>query len=241
MINLGVAKNVQVYWSTCFQGGRITSDWFDTLGEKWVFRWDDWIKEVQMQVTDLPYTLIESKSYSICADDIDVQMLMWLEADATKSINEIAKILGISRQRAQFHYKKHLLKKNLIEDYQITVLRYGSSPYVMVLFIVFFHSYEALAKFARSLLNKFFVITMGKILGKDAILMEVFLPSSEFRSFIDVLSVMAKMRLVKSYNYAIQDLRIRARQTISGEFFKDKSWTYDHKNHMEMLRQKVSS
>jgi len=234
--NLGVAKNVQVYWSTCFQGGRITSDWFDGLGERWVFRWHDWIKEVQMQSTDLPYTLVESKSYSIYADDIDVQMLMWLEADATKSINEIAKTLGISRQRAQFHYREHVIKKNLIEDYQITVLRYGGSPYVMVLFIISFHNYETLAKFARSLLNKFFVITIGKILEKDAIFMEVFLPLNEFRSFVDVVSVMAKMRLVKSYNYVVQDLRVRARQTISGEFFKDKSWVYDHKNHMEMLQ-----
>ena len=240
IVNLGVAKNAKVYWSTCFQGGRITSDWFDNLEEKWVFRWDDWIKEVQMQSTDLPYTLVESKSYSICADDIDVQMLMWLEVDATKSINEIAKILEISRQRAQFHYKEHLIKRNLIEDYQITVLRYGDSPYVMALFIICFYDYEAFAKFARSLFNKFFVITMGKVLGENAVLVEVFLPLSEFRSFVDVLSVMARMDLVKSYSYSIQDLRVRARQTVSGEFFRDRSWVYDHSGHLELLRQKVS-
>jgi DNA-binding Lrp family transcriptional regulator len=241
VVNLGVAKNAQLYWSTCFQGGRITSDWFDSLEEKWVFRWDDWIKEVQAQSTDLPYTLVESKSYSICADDIDVQMLMWLEADATKSINEIAKVLGISRQRAQFHYKEHLIRRNLIEDYQIAVLPYGSSPYVMVLFIICFYNYEVFAKFASSLLNKFFVVTMGKVLGENAVLTEVFLPLSEFRSFVDTLSVMARMRLVKGYSYVIQDLRVRARQTVSGEFFRDRSWIYDHRGHLELLRRKVSS
>jgi DNA-binding Lrp family transcriptional regulator len=240
MRRLGVAKNAHIYWSTCFQGGRITSDWFDTCKENWVFHWNDWIKEAQTQTTDLPYTLTESHSYPIYGDETDIQMLMWLEADGTKSINEIAKTLGISRQLAQFHYKEHLIGKNLIENYQISVMRYGDSPFVMVLFILSFHNHEALAKFARSLLNKFFVITIGKILGENAILTEVFLPTTEFRRFIDALSLMAKMKLIRSYKYAIQDLRIRSRQTFSGEFFKKSSWVYDHKNHMEMLQQKIS-
>jgi len=238
---LGVAKNAQIYWSTCFQAGRITSDWFDSQGEKWVFRWDDWIREVQTQTTDLPYTLIEPKSYPICTDEIDVQMLMKLEADATKSLKELAKILGISRERAQFHYKEHLTGRNLIEGYEIFVMRYGDSPFVMAYFIISFLDHETFAKFARSLLNKFFVLTMGKILGENALIVEVFLPANEFRKFIDTLSTMAKMKLVRSYQYAIQDLRIRSRQTFSGEFFKDKSWIYDHKNHMEMLQQKIKS
>ncbi|MCW3993737.1 MAG: AsnC family protein, partial [Candidatus Bathyarchaeota archaeon] len=78
---LGVAKTAHIYWSTCFQGGRITSDWFDSCQVNWVFRWDDWIKEVQTQTTDLPYTLIEAKSYPNYADEIDIKMLMELEKD----------------------------------------------------------------------------------------------------------------------------------------------------------------
>jgi len=237
---LGVAKNIHIYWSTCFQGGRITSDWFDSCEENWIFRWDDWIREVQTQTTDLPYTLIEAKSYPNHADEIDIQMLMELEVDATKSLSEIASTLGISRQLAHFHFKNHLIQKNLIEGYEIFVMRYGDTSSVMVLFIVSFHSYETLARFARSLLDKFFTLTMGKIFGENAFLVEVFLPTTEFRKFVDALSKMAKMKLIRSYKYFIQDLRIRRRQTISGEFFKGKSWIYDHKNHMEMLHKKVS-
>lgn len=238
---LGVADSAQIYWSTCFQIGRITSDWFDSQGEKWVFHWDDWLKEVQTQTTDLPYTLIEPKSYPICGDEIDVQMLMHLEADATKSIKEIAKVLGINRQRAQFHYTEHLAKRNLIEGYEIFVMRYGDSPFVMFYLVVSFHEYETFAKFTRSLFDKFFVLTMGKIFGENALVVELFLPTSEFRKFIDILSTMTKMKLVKNYQYAIQDLRIRSRQTFSGEFFKGDSWIYDHKNYMTMLQQKVKS
>lgn len=237
---LRVAKDVQVFWSTCFQGGRITPDHFDSNKEKWVFRWDDWIKEVQMQESDLPYTLKEAKSYPILADEIDVRMLVKLEKDAALELSEIAKVLGISRQLAQHHYKKHLIGNNLIEGYDIFVMRYGDLPSVMVLFKISFPYYEKFAKFSRSLLDKFFVLTMGKVLGENALLVEVFLPTAEFRNFIDALSKMARMKLIEGYKYAIQDLRIRQRQTISSEFFHNNSWVYDHKNHIMTLRQKVS-
>jgi hypothetical protein len=110
----------------------------------------------------------------------------------------------------------------------------------MAFFVVQFPDHERMAKFARSLLNKFFFITMGKIHGKEAVVMEVFLPAAEFRNFIDALSELAKMKLVSNYTCAIQDLRIRSRQTISGEYFTAGSWRYDHKNHMETLQQRAS-
>lgn len=238
---LKVAKSIKIYWSTCFQGGRITSEWFDSKGESWIFKWNAWLKEIETQTTSLPYTLMEPKSYAINADEIDIKALMWLEADATKNISEIARGIGISRQLAQFHYKEHLVGKNLIEGYDIFVMRYGDTPFVMAYFIVSFYDYTMFAKFANSLLNKFFILTMGKILGRNALLFEVFLPTDKFRKFVDILSKMAGMRLIKSYRYVIQDLRIRSRQTFSGEFFKGKTWMYDHKNHMDMLQQKVKS
>jgi DNA-binding Lrp family transcriptional regulator len=238
---LEVAKNVHIYWSTCFQGGRITLNWFDNKLGRWVFPWDDWINEVQTQKTDLPYTLVESKSYLNRADEIDIKMLEKLEGDATRSLTDIARSVGISRQLARFHYKEHLLGRNLIEGHEVFVMRYGNSPSVMVYFTITFHTHETFAKFARSLLDKFFVLTMGKNLGENCLILEVFLPPEEFRRFIEVLSTMTKMKLVKSYNYAIQDLRIRCRQTISPPLFKRDSWVYDHKTFIETVRQKVSN
>jgi DNA-binding Lrp family transcriptional regulator len=236
---LEVADDAKICWSTCFQSGRITSEWFDSQKSEWVFRWEDWVKEVQSQSTALPYTLMEPESFPICADDLDVQILMKMEADGTRSLKRIAEALGISRQLAQFHYRKHLLERNLIEGYEVFAKRYGDSPSIMVYFVVAFHSYETFAKFARSLIEKPFVITLGKVLGENALIFEVTLTTCEFRNFVDTLSELAKMRLVKSYRYAMQDLRIGSRQTFSGEFFKDGSWFYDHRGHMETLRQKV--
>jgi DNA-binding Lrp family transcriptional regulator len=238
---LDVAKNVQIYWSTCFQGGRITPTWFDVSQDKWVFPWDEWVKEVQTQTTSLPYTLIEPDSYNNYADDIDIKILEELEYDATISLSQVAKNLGISRQLAQYHYREHLIKKNLIEGYEVFVMRYGNSPFIMAYFVITFHDYETFAKFTRSLLDKFFVITMGKVFGENGLIVEVFLPPEEFRNFIDTLSMMARMKLVCSYSYAIQDLRVRRRQTIWTQSFRGNSWVYNHESYIEKLRQKVKS
>lgn len=240
LTSLGVARTFDVYWSTCFQGGRITRDGFDDNLKKWVFSWDDWMVEVQKQGTDLPYTLVEAKSYFNYADEIDIRMLEKLEEDATRSLTEIARSLGISRQLARFHYKEHLVGKNLVEGYEVFVMRYGSAPSIMVYFTITFHSHETFAKFTRSLLNKFFVLTMGKNLQEHRLIVEVFLPPEEFRKFVEVLSKMVRLKLVKEYKYAIQDLGIRCRQTVSPPLFIGKSWVYDHKSQMTTLQQKIS-
>ena len=236
---LEVAEDAKIRWSTCFQGGRITSEWFDGQRNEWTFRWKDWIKEVQSQSTELPYTLVEPKSFPICADDLDVQILMKMEADGTRSLKQIAEKLGVSRQLAQFHYKKHLLERQLIEGYEVFAKRYGDNPTIMAYFVVAFPSQETFARFARSLIEKPFVLTLGKVLGENALMFEVTFTIDEFRNFVDALSELARMRLATSYWYALQDLRMGSRQTFSGEFFKDGSWSYDHRSHMETLRQKA--
>ena len=40
---LGVAQNLQVLWSTCFQTVPFTCNWFDAPSETWAFQWDKWI------------------------------------------------------------------------------------------------------------------------------------------------------------------------------------------------------
>jgi DNA-binding Lrp family transcriptional regulator len=236
---LEIVNKLDIYWSTCFQGGRITQKWYNNNLEKWTFQWNEWLNEVQTQQTDLPYTLKESESYQNLADEIDIKMLEKLEEDASRSLTEIARSLGISRQLARFHYREHLVGRNLIEGCEIFVMRYGTSPSVMVYFTITFPSYETFAKFARSLLDKFFVLTMGKNLGENRLIVEVFLPFEEFRKFIEVLSMMTRMNLVKDYRYAVQDLRIRCRQTISPPLFERGEWVYDHKNIITELQHKT--
>jgi len=45
--------------------------------------------------------------------------------------------------------------------------------------------------------------------------------------------------LLLSYNYVILDLRNVKRQTISYEYFKDRTWIYEHDRHIQNLKDLV--
>jgi DNA-binding Lrp family transcriptional regulator len=232
---LGVAKSSTLFWSTCFQPGALTSAWFDEEIGEWSFHWDKWIEQVQNESTDLPFTLQDPERFCNYADQIDIIMLKELEKDATKSIQDIANMLGISLQRAFYHYRKHLIGKKLLEDFEIFIYPHNSARCELYFFFFSFPDHETMAKFANSLLDKHFVRYVGKILNENKILSELLLPRDEFRGFIDQLSLLARMNLIESYDYIIMDLKTGQRQTFSYEFFKDGKWTYNHEKHMARL------
>jgi DNA-binding Lrp family transcriptional regulator len=236
---LNVAREVRIFWSTCFQGGRITGKWFDKENEKWVFLWDEWVKEIRDASTRLPYTLVEPDGFVNYADAIDVFVLKELEKDATISLREIAAKLDITPQCAGVHLKNHIVGKGLLEGYQTFVYPFEAASDMFVL-VVSFYDYEMMARFANTLLDKPFVIMVGKIFGRNALVTNICLPRAEFRKFIDALSFLAVVKIVKDYEYVNQDLRVRSKQTISYEFFKDNTWIYDHRSHLMALEKLVN-
>lgn len=234
---LGVAQNVELFWSTCFHTVNPTTVWFDRQTEEWTFPWDKWIKEVHTEKENLPYTLRDPDDFPIIADEIDLFIVKEMEKDATVDFVDIARKLGTTLQNVHYHYKKHVVKRRLIEVFQVFFLPYDRAASDMFFFVFKFGSHQKMAKFARSLLNKPFVYIVGKILGKNAIISQIYLPRLEFRNFVESLSRLARAGYLQSYDYVIQDLRPRKwlRATIPYEFFQNGSWIYDDKAHINAL------
>ena len=238
---LGVAKEIQVFWSTCFHTINRTSQWFDFRSEKWAFQWDEWIKEIAKKPTELPYTLVEPKSWPMKADEIDLLIIPELEADATESFTEIAKKLKTTPQNVRYHYENHIIKRRLIERFQIFIFPFDRTVSSMFWFTFEFLNTQNLAKFALSLLDKPFVYVLGKILKRDMLVAQIYLPWSEFRLFVESLSKLCRNGLLESYNYVIQDLRKGkwSRKTIPFEDSKDGKWIYNHNKHIKDLKKLV--
>jgi len=232
---IGVARNVQIFWSTCFQSVHSRSNWFNGQSKKWVFQWDEWIEEIPTKDTQLPYTLIDPEDWPIKGDEIDVFILKEMEKNPRISLSDLAKMLGVSQQFVEYHYKKHIEQRGLIEGFDVFSFHFDMSISDMFVFIFKFDSIERLAKFAKSLLDKPFVSGLGKILNENIIAAVIYLPRLEFRNFIDALSKLIRNGLLQSYKYVILDLRKVERQTISYEYFKDGAWIYDNKKHIQHL------
>jgi len=239
LTNIGVAHNVQIFWSTCFQSVNSKTKWFDKESKTWVLSWDEWVEEIPKKDTQLPYTLIDPKDYPIQGDEIDVFILRELEKNPTVRLAALAKSLGVSQQVVEYHYLKHILRNNLIESFEVFTLHYDLAVSDIIFFIFRFDSFEKCSKFAASLLDKPFVGGLGKVLGENTIIGHVYLPRLDFRKFIDALSKLVRVGLLRSYSYVILDPTKSKRQTISYEYFKNGSWIYDHHKHIQTLKDLV--
>lgn len=235
----GVARNIQVFWSTCFQSVGLRCDWFNRKSKTWNFQWDKWIEEIWSEETELPYTLVDPEDFPVKGDEIDLFILKELEKDGTINFSEIGKKLGASPQKVGYRYRKHLVGKGLIESFRVSVFHFGRAISEFYFFIFEFDNMEKLSKFASSLLDKPFARALGKILGENALYGYIYLPKSEFRSFLKALSNLVRSGFLRSYRYAIQDLEASSRQTISYEHFKNGKWIYDHRKHLEKLEQLI--
>jgi DNA-binding Lrp family transcriptional regulator len=234
---MGVAEEISIYWSTCFKPGKIIPEWFNEKTLSWDLHWEKWLSEMEKADTELPSALIDPEKFSNYADEIDVFILGELEKDALQHLQNIARKLSVSLQRARYHYEKHLVEKKLLEDFEISICPYDPEGSDEVLFIIEFHNQGYLAKFANSLLNKHFVRAVGKVLDEAILIIPMNLPRKELRSFIDVLSDLTRKKTVKNYRYVIIDPRHYSRQTLPYRLFKRAKWTYEHQKYLRTLEE----
>jgi DNA-binding Lrp family transcriptional regulator len=234
-----VARNLQLFWSTCLYSVNLTENWFDPESKTWIFNWDKWIEEIPTKGTELPHTLTDPKDFPIKADYLDILILAKLEVNSAASFRDIAKILNVSPEVVSYHYKNHILKRGLLEQARVFFLRFDKATSDFFVFIFKFNEKDKMARFASSLLGKPFAHALGKILSENALIAHIYLPRNEFRKFIQSLSKLIKRGLLQTYEYIIEDFDVRAAQTISYEYFTDGSWIYNHKRHLESLQNLV--
>ncbi len=239
---LGVGQRTELHWSTCFHTVNRTSNWFDDHAGRWVFNWQSWVKEISLAQCELPYTLRDPPSFPLKADGTDLFIVKELEKKATVGLASIARKLGTSLQNVRYHYQKHVTQNGLIETYQIAMLPFDRTIADMAFFIFKFSDMDKMTKFATTLLNKPFVIILGKILKQSSLVCQVYLPREELRNFVDALSNLARQNLLQSYEYVLQDLRQGkwSRETVPYEFFEKGAWNYEHAKHIETLQHIVA-
>ncbi|MCS7385020.1 MAG: hypothetical protein NDF53_04745 [archaeon GB-1867-097] len=90
-------------------------------------------------------------------------------------------------------------------------------------------------KFATSLMDKPFVKAIGKILNANQLYAYIYLPSPQLRNFLRALSKLIQEGLLKSYQYAIQDLTRSSRATIPFQCYRNGRWEYNHQRYMKIL------
>ena len=230
---MGLARRIQVFWSSIFHPTPSLSRWFDEKTKSWNFDWEKWIQEIKSRDVN-SLRVLDAPEASIKADEIDVILLKELEKDATISLKKLAKKLSISPQLVGYHYHKHILGRGLLESFRVTVFYFGEDS-EFSFFIFNFDESKNLAKFVSTLLDKPFVKTLGKIIGENKLYGYFYFPRSEFRTFLEAISKLVRSGFLESYQYVIQDLNNSLRETIPFQCFKNGRWIYEHKRYINLL------
>jgi len=223
------------YWTTDLCEVPRNFDWFDFEKKAWRFPWQRWITEVLKASEKLPARLRKPEKYQVSVDETDLFLLKELEKNAFVEFTQIASILRMSPQGVRYRYNNHILKRGLIVDYQIAIFPYPLLVSDMCSFVVHFRNEEALAKFSNTLSTKPFILSYARIINQNSLLLHSYTPKTEFPNLINVLNGLAKSNLINDFFYVNLDISSFTRQTVSYEFFRDKAWTYNHKEKLKRL------
>ncbi len=231
----GVAEHIQHHWSTCFQTVNLKCDWYDQNSREWGFFWKEWVQEAQTEGTELPFTLKDPAEYPVKGDATDIFILKELETDATISLKAIATKLKTTVPLIKYHYDRHIIDQQLLEDFQVIYYPFDRANSNGFFFTFTFENLDNMARFARSLLNKPFALSLGKIFGKPSLFAYIYLPFAELRRFVDSMGELIKIGFLVKYEYVLQDMETSRRYTIPYKYFKNKSWLYEQEKYLKTV------
>ena len=237
--NLDLIFDYELYYSTCYLRVNPSIDWTDNR-LYWIFDWNKVLNDIEKAETNLPKTLIDPKRYEIRADFEDLLILKELERDATTSFKELSKKLGLPYHEIRYHYYRHIVEKEILEDFEIYVKRFDFNESLALFLITEFTNLTNLAKFANIIRELPIGEVMGKVIGQNKLLSYIYLPYSEMKNLLTMMNILAETGYIKRYKYYMQFLHEKAyRQSIPYKLFdaKDRKWIYKHDLYMQMLHE----
>jgi DNA-binding Lrp family transcriptional regulator len=224
---LGALSNYELFWTTNIFEVAPSFDRFDFKRKAWNFAWQEWLHKILSSSTKLPEHLRDPESYEVNADYTDLLILKELEKDGLRDFTELSKVAKITPQAIRHRFHQHILKRNLITEFELATLPYPLQVSDLCAFVLNFTNEPTMAKFANSLIDKPFVMSRAKIIGKNSLVVHFYVPKVEFSNLIESLNLLAMKDVIEDFHYVSLDVASFKRQTVSYEFFHNGKWTYN--------------
>ena len=236
---LGAISNYVLLWTTNIFEVAPNFEWYDFRRKAWNFAWENWRDEILNSSTDLPERLNDPASYEILVDYADLLILKELEKDGLRDFTELSKVAKITPQAVRSRVCQHLMKRKLIAEYEVAIFPYPLEISDLCAFVFDFSDQKAMAKFANSLVDKPFVLSHAKVVGKNSFVAHFYIPKVEFSNFVELLNQLAVKGLVEDFFHVSLDVASFKRQTVPYEFFQKGSWLYNAPEAIEKLTRMV--
>lgn len=233
---LRLLKKATIFWTTNLVEVHPAFNWYDFKKCEWIFNWKKWIEEVRETKDDFPQNLADPKEYPIMADKKDMLLLRQLEKDGMTSFEELSKLVGISPRSVAYRYKKHLIERQLIVDHMVHFFPYPYQNASVCTFIIQFLDQKKLSKFVNSLHDKPFILSYTKVLGKNTLIVNSYIPALEFPEFINSLGFLTKMDYITNFSYVTLTLIPHKRGGIPHEYFENGTWKCNLDSRLKILK-----
>lgn len=234
---LQALSNSRFFWITNSRVVPPDFSWFNLERKEWRFRWDEWVNDILTAQSELPDVIKEPHDYPIMADKRDLLIIKELQKDESIQFKRLAKIVGVTPQTVGYRYRKHILQRNLILDHAVDVYPFPIQISDLYVFIIDFSNKESVAKFANACEKKPFVVSYTKIIGKNSLVVNVYILKAEFPNLIRSLNRLYIEGLIKDFLYVTLDPMSYKRQTISYEYFENGKWTYHPDEKIKQLKE----
>mgnify|MGYP000041112109 CR=1 FL=1 len=157
-------------------------------------------------------------------DRTDLFIIRKLQKDATTSITSIARSLGISKQLAEYHLKKHVMNRGLVEFNAEIFADLKKQPYLILL--VEFNDYLNLVGTMVHVIRIPF--TSSIFLSNNKMLMHIGTPINLTLRLMRLLDDLVEKGVIVDYKYYIQDPSyIPRKYTISYIAYRNGAWRRD--------------
>ena len=235
--NLQVFTHSQFFWTTNSRVIPPNFSLYDFKKKEWTILWEKWVNDVLTGSSELPEAIKEPYEYPVLVDKKDLLIIKELQKDESIEFKKLAEIVGITPQSVSFRYHKHILGRNLIIDHVVDVYPFPPPLSDLYVFIINFNNEKNLAKFANACENSPFVVSYSKIIGRDSLIVNVYILKTDFPNLIKALNSLFTKNLIKSFTYATLDPTSYRRQTISYEYFENGKWIYTSEEKIKKLRE----
>jgi len=233
-------SHYNLYWTTNFCEVAPNFDWFNFDRKEWHFKWHEWISEVLNGSQILSQRLLDPEGYPITADEVDLLILKELEKNGAVGFTQLAKVVGTTPQGIRYRYYKHVVKRKLIADYEVSIFPYPLQVSDMCSFVIDFENENVLARFSNTLNDKPFVLSFAKVIRQNSLIVHTYTPKLEFPHLIESLSRLTRENIISNFFYATLDILSFKRQTVAYDLFKEGTWSYNQRDSVEKLKKSIN-
>lgn len=234
-----IIDKVQVYWKPRKQHPKPNFQWFDTRSKQWLFKWDEWIKELSTYIASPPESHVtdEAQERKIYAplDGADFFILRKIEEDTEVTFKDLALMLGVTPPTIRYHYYKHLVNYGIIRGYEPTIYPYPKQFAHLLIVKIKFDNPQKIEAFIKSLEEKPFVQQIMIYEKGLLVLLRIYVLIDQLPGFIRTLTQIHTQRIISRYNWCLVDPEKDWRQLLPAKLYVKGKWQYPHKEYVNTL------